>query len=548
MFRPPATRTLVAALVLLALLPAGALAAPGGGNAPGSAGPAATDAFGGPGDTYAERPDPANDTLGWEGGYWHNETIEVDQTDGLSDAERAALVNRSMARVEYVRELEFRRPVPVSVQSRGEFEAGGNTSARLDAWNNQIWEALLIVGEDTDANELLDTLYGGSVAGFYDPASDEIVIVADDGEATVNNATLVHELTHALQDQYHNLSAPRYAGDTQDGDLGAQGIVEGEAGYVEAVYAQRCGAEWDCVPATGGSGAATPENLGLYLTVYQPYADGPAYVDALRERGGWEAVNETLVRPPNATEQTIHATDELPSPVPFTDTARNGWELYPELGENGSDTVGEASVFAGFWYQTQEYRAGVVEPGTLGRTSGSYDAYNYSDPASAGWAGDRVFPYRNAGFDQGGYVWVTRWDTALDARQFETAYRDVLSAHGAREVAPDTYRVPSGPFADTFHVRRVGARVRIVNGPTPGAVHDIRPSTEPEERAPDPAETTTALPSPGETMTDSPAAPAPAPSEGPTTGTESGPTPGFGAPAALAALALSALLARRLWR
>ncbi|QLH75768.1 hypothetical protein HZS55_02290 [Halosimplex rubrum] len=47
-------------------------------------------------------PDPETDRLGWEGGYWYNETIDVNQTDGLSESERSALVARTMARVERV--------------------------------------------------------------------------------------------------------------------------------------------------------------------------------------------------------------------------------------------------------------------------------------------------------------------------------------------------------------------------------------------------------------------------------------------------------------
>jgi len=458
-------------------------------------------------------PDPENDTVGWVNGYWHNESIDVDQSDGLSPSEREALVARSMARVEYIRNLEFRENVSVTVRNRSEYQRqrnDSNTSARFDAWNNQVWEAMLVVGENADANEVLDSLYGGSVAGYYAPGTDELVVVSADGELTINGATLVHELTHALQDQYHNLSAPRFSAATQDGDLAASGIVEGEAGYVEARYDERCGEAWSCVDSPASGGGSMPANYGMYLTIYQPYSDGPAYVDALRERGGWAAVNESMMAPPNSTEQTIHDTAEKPVEVEFTDTARDGWERFPEQGENGADTLGEASVFAGFWYQSQAYDAGIVDTSRLGAASGPYDTYNYSAPPSAGWAGDGVLPYRNNDTVENGYVWVTRWDTAEDAREFERAYLDALDTHGATEVANDTYVVPGGDFADAFHVQRTDTRVRIVNGPSVGAVNDIRPDTEP-------AGNTTLEPIPTST-------------------TASGPTPGFGALAALAAV------------
>ena len=44
--------------------------------------------------------DPERDVLGWEDGYWYSESIDVDQSDGLSDEEIDAYVARAMARVE----------------------------------------------------------------------------------------------------------------------------------------------------------------------------------------------------------------------------------------------------------------------------------------------------------------------------------------------------------------------------------------------------------------------------------------------------------------
>ncbi|MFB6185643.1 MAG: hypothetical protein ABEI86_02095, partial [Halobacteriaceae archaeon] len=89
--------------------------------------------------------DPASDVLGWENGFWHNESIRINQRDGLNDTEMKALVSRAMARVEYLRNREFKKYIPVSVISREEYrENGGNNSPDPSyvKWNNQIWEAL----------------------------------------------------------------------------------------------------------------------------------------------------------------------------------------------------------------------------------------------------------------------------------------------------------------------------------------------------------------------------------------------------------------------
>ena len=452
-----------------------------GADTPEGAGP------GGPGD-------PGSDRLGWEAGYWHNESIAVDQSDGLSDAETNAYVGRAMARVEHIRGKEFKERVPINVLTRDEYRnrSGGNPetgSGAFSAWNNQVWEALFISGESSDSQQAISQTRGSAVAGFYSPSDDEIKIITDDSaETSIDNSTLVHELVHALQDQHYNLSSKRFSAETQDTELAIDGIVEGDASYVEKQYARRCGEEWSCVgtPSNGGGGqgsgraggAGSGPNLGMLLTIYQPYSDGPVYVHNLVEEGGWDAVNRSFQNPPVSSEQTIHLTDEKPVPIEYTDRARDGWRTFPKQGVNGSDTVGEASMYSMFWYQARTAGANTVNPRAISDTQSPYDTYNYDAKPTAGWGNDRLFPYRNtAGGDaKYGYVWVTEWDSRKDARQFRRTYLEVLRAHDANRRADGTYVIPDGEFADAFRVHQEGSRVVIVNGPTPQAVDDIRPN------------------------------------------------------------------------
>jgi hypothetical protein len=506
-----------------------------------------------------DRPDPEEDTIGWENGYWHNESIDVDQSDGLSDEELEAFVGRSMARVEYIRDREFEADVPVSTLTRAEYrEQAANRSAAnasYSAWNNQVWEALLIVGEDTDVQTELGATLGASVAGFYSPKDDEIKIVTSTPESpTVDNATLVHELVHALQDQHYDLSSKRYGSATQDGSLASDGIVEGEANYVEDRYRERCmNGGWECVetPETeGGEAGGSPPNLGVLLTLLQPYSDGPAYVHELYETGGWDAVERKLIHPPNSTEQTIHRTDEKPVSIAYEHNATDGWEPYP-YGENGSDTVGEASLYAMAYYQDRQVDLPGIDYREVANADGEYDTYNYSTEPTAGWANDRVFPYhRGTGNDsEHGYVWVTKWDTAEGAAEFEEFYRSILDAHDAERLDNGTYVVEDGRFADAFHVEANGTRVTIVNGPTPGAIESIRPGIV-GSAAPNGTATTTAdAATTGEPTTaaetETTDEPATGEDEGPGTtaggdtddsGTTGASSPGFGLGAALAAL------------
>ncbi|WP_318568262.1 Hvo_1808 family surface protein [Salinigranum marinum] len=445
------------------------------------------EADGGSGGASADAPaDPETDRLGWEAGYWYNESIDVDQSDGLSDAELDAFVGRSMARVEYLRDIEFESEVPVEIIARSEYRNGSSevptpAESEFAAWNNQVWEALFISGEDENVQRQLSDTQGSSVVGFYAPVDDEIKVITETPDSPViRNSTLIHELVHAAQDQRFNLTSARYRGDTQDGDLAIDGLIEGDANYVQREYTRRCASgEWECVatPAQSGGSDGPQPDLGILLTVFQPYSDGPVYVSSRKENGGWDAVNAEFDAPPESTEQIIHVTDEEPVPIEYTDRARNGWALYPDQGVEGSDTVGEASIYAMLWNQARSADAETVDPRGLFDTDSDYDTYNYAAEPSTGWANDRVFPYHKGSGSAAeyGYVWVTEWDSTADAREFHEAYRAVLRAQGATQEADRVWVVSEGPYADAFRVTRSGTRVVIVNAPTSSDLGDVRP-------------------------------------------------------------------------
>jgi hypothetical protein len=87
----------------LALAPATATVTAGAATS--TDGPAADDACA----ELAENPpaNPETDQLGWENGCWADEALSITREDGLNETELDAVVARSMARVEAVRELEF---------------------------------------------------------------------------------------------------------------------------------------------------------------------------------------------------------------------------------------------------------------------------------------------------------------------------------------------------------------------------------------------------------------------------------------------------------
>jgi len=408
--------------------------------------------------------DPGN--LGEENGYRADADLSITTVDGLNESEREALLGRTMARVERIRGLEFTDDVEVSVISRATFR--NRTSGRFDGtlstrerWNEQVWEALHIVGEDATYPGTRTTNRGSSVVGYYAPSNDSIVLVSDSPTPQIDRRTLVHELVHALQDQRLDLSERRQH---QDGELAVRGVVEGDANYVEALYERRCRSEWDCIDIPP-SDRTRPQsfNQGLFLVSYLPYAEGPKFVDATRSRGGWDAVNDRYENYPESTEQLIHP-DYYPTQSPVgisvTDRSRGGWERFSNLSQPRTDTVGEGSIYAMF-----------VSNGVIDRSGAAQ--YDYDHRLSNGWAGDTLVPYRNAG--EYGYVWRIRWDSRADAREFVGGYRDLLDEHDAERLGDGRYVVSDGRFADAFRLSRDGATVTIVNAPRVSDLERVHP-------------------------------------------------------------------------
>jgi hypothetical protein len=453
----PTRAALIALLVLLA-----------GCSAPVTAPTASGDPS--PASDWSWPDDPPDDRLGWENGYWYNESIDVDQADGLNESELDAYVGRTMARVEHIRQLEFTEPVPVDVVSREEFRESGairdESDTETQVWNDQVWEALLLVGEDRTVSSVFDELYGGAVQGYYSSDEGEIVVVSDAGEPSIDRGTLAHELLHALQDQQFGLPD---AGRTQDVQLARNGLVEGDARYVERLYQERCAGDWECVPNPPRGGGGGSVDMGVYLTIYTPYSEGPTFVHSLYQRGGWDAVNAAYDELPVSTEQILHPDaypDETPRTVRVPDRSSDSWSRFDHRPR--ADTVGEASLFTMLW------DVGAVGQRSLTEDPGPYSSYNYQTPASVGWAGDSVVPYRSED-GEFGYVFRIAFDTPDDAREFETRYRKygLQMRLLAKQAGPNTYVVESGPFADAFRVTRSGDTVTIVNAPTVEQLDDV---------------------------------------------------------------------------
>lgn len=274
-----------------------------------------------------------------------------------------------------------------------------------------VYRLLGLIPETTRLLDSLLSFLGQGVLGFYDSDLNAFYLLDDIGsiEGVVARSTLVHEFTHALQDQYSDLDAlSESREDDWDASLALSHAVEGEAVAMEAAYE---GFSWRLVscftipPVTGGG---IPYVIRRDLMTW--YEDGYCFIDAVKSAlpGGAAGVFERL---PVSTEQVLHPqkylAGETPIPVslpPLAGALGEGWSVV-----EGS-TLGEYALQNLLVLGLPAQRPRVQD-------------------AAAGWGGDA---WRLYGRDGSRLLQATvAWDSPGDAQQFFLALSDSVRARAA---------------------------------------------------------------------------------------------------------------------
>ncbi len=508
------------------------------------------------------KPNPPNDTLGWENGCWPDDRLAVTYDDGLNDTERRAVLSRAMARVEQLRQREFDRNVHVSIREPVRPDVGATEERTLP------YEAMFMVPEEADPG---DVFGNRRVASGYAPNGTHVVVVSNDSRSpSVDEWLLAHEVTHALQQQRGFEGRSISTRMTIAERTVTNAVVEGEAQYVEHRYLQHCNDDWQCGPTARPDYGGHPGRVAFSTTTY---VQGMTFVHRIHQRGGWDAVEALYESRPASTEQLLHPgryPDETPAAPRVLDRTGDGWRRIDLMSGKRYESVGEAGVFLTFAYTAWDDRPGeVIDREPFEPHDGppvSLDPLDYTHQWSDGLDGDRLVFYDDPGTDRNetGYVWKLRWDTETDAREFVRGYRELLQYRGAERVEayPATWRIPEQRrYDDAYHVNRTGRTVLIVNAPTVDELPSVRQGAAsnestlavrtPTPTATPPTATPTAPTSPPPTATGA-ATPTATVTTDPGTGpTETSPTPtdgtspGFTGVVAPISILLAALLAGR---
>jgi hypothetical protein len=323
--------------------------------------------------------------------------------------------------------LLARGPIQLATRSREDLETflvaemGEQLPAdRLEAVV-RTYARLGLVPETIDLEPLLRSLLLEQVVGYYDPARDTLYVVDRVDESQIE-PVLLHEMVHALQDQYVDLDSLMKANlEANDRGTAAQAAIEGHATFamLEWQLAAMMGGSADLTALPGLDGLLGDDPLaaaGIEMPVLAevptviresllfPYLGGLVFVQK-HWAGSWGRVPPLGADMPVSTEQVIHPEKfgpgriDMPTDVRFLEVPPEGWT---EVFTDGLGELETRLVLREFLPDREE-----------------------ADRAAAGWDGDR-FRLLDGPFGEV-FVWATVWDTDRDALEFETGVKRALT-------------------------------------------------------------------------------------------------------------------------
>lgn len=305
--------------------------------------------------------------------------------------------------------------------------------------------ALGLVSPAYDAKDGMFELVGASVTGFYEPANKTMYLTVDISQAE-QEETLAHELVHALQDQHYDLGPLfKYRPDDDERVAAGHALAEGDAtsAALDLVRGDSMGIPeslYGVMARTSIAALAPDVPAVLRESLVAPYIDGYAFVQGLRRRGGFAAVDAAWRSLPVTTEQILH--------LEKYDTK----EPAIAVGAPPLDALDQGKSTHRF----EQVYTQVIGEQSLRIILEAWASHDEAVGAAAGWGGDRYVLARGKDEAQGesALAWHITFDTEKDAREMA----DILEAqaHGSCVARPDV-----GPFAWAHKKRDIA----LVMGP-----------------------------------------------------------------------------------
>jgi hypothetical protein len=354
-------------------------------------------------------------------------------------------IQQVMDELEQIRGFSFDHPVVADPVTQQDIAKGFRESldasfpSDLSERRSLVWQTIGVIDPGVDIRTDLLSYGRSEVIGYYDTQTEELVFLGGEDPTPLESVTLAHELTHAIDDQRFGLERiDRISASCRDDRAEASlGLVEGNATYFMYEWARSFLTPDEQVELVQESADQQPaaSHVAPFIEALQiwPYTAGLAFVTALDQRGGLDAVDGAFTDLPVSSEQIMHPErypDDVPTPLDIPDVS-------DELGSGWKDLdvmeVGEA------WLDIALKQRLDADP---------------SNTAAAGWDGGLYRAWSDG--DDVAVVLETAWDSEQDAAEFADAIQEWIDdGNGAAEIVS------------------TGSRVRVLFGSSQGVVDQL---------------------------------------------------------------------------
>lgn len=332
-----------------------------------------------------------------------------------------------------IRRLYFSKPINYKtmeketikgiIQKKAEEEITGGNTAVEDY--NKVLVKFGFLKPGIEIMSYIADLYEEQVQGMYDEETGDMALVKGlPLTGSLQRVFMVHELTHALQDQNFNLKSIISDSDNEDRSIAALALVEGDATLVMSLYYKKhfkfSQLLLDAVSYLSVDQSVV-RNSPYYLreNLLFPYKFGMNFVIYVyKEQNGWQGVNKVFKDLPKSTEQIMHP-EKYKNDEPVEVSVKQ--EMPEQWRELDRDTLGEFNIRV---------------------LLAIYLGVNGSIEPSEGWGGDQWAMWENKENGRIKAVWDSVWDTKQDAEQFFNACRKVMrkmQVDKARLLRKDNY-------------------------------------------------------------------------------------------------------------
>jgi hypothetical protein len=285
------------------------------------------------------------------------------------------------------RGLTYEHPVPIDFLTPQEYsdrarqDAGDLTDEDrkgIETFAGEL-KALGLLSGNPDLFAAQNDIQDSGTLAYYDPDTERISIRGTEMTPGLR-VTLVHELTHVLQDQAFDVGSSRMDDfETSQETAAFRALVEGDATRIEDEYLDTL-SDAEREEADQALGLAPDDTsldevpVALQAIDYSPYAIGPPAVALLAARGGNAAVDDALRDPPTTDLELLdpRALDAHTGAVEVDE---------PALPEGVAESTDSGDFGALTWYLVMAER---IDP------AAALDAVD-------GWAGDAYVAYEDHG-------------------------------------------------------------------------------------------------------------------------------------------------------